>query len=394
MRAAVIGAGNESLHTIHKARELGQGVIALDGNPRAVGLTAADKGIHVDIADEQQTVAVLRREKIDYLLTPPIGRVLTSVGAVNDALHLPGIGREAALLCTDKYLFHQRLHEKQLREGHCYLVGQEEGELAYPAILKPRYGSGSRSVFLLQDKKEMVQALTSVAAGGNGAEEYVLEEAVPGMEYGVDGAVEGRQLSVILLRRKLLTPPPARQAVGYLSVTPEEESLLLRQVQEYLDRVSQTLGLRDCLFHADLMIQGDRIFVIELSARPSGHHLHDVFTPLVTGIDMAAEYIKCRIGRNFSYRPEKIRKMMIRYFDLTGRVMNVPTENTVKEVLRKSRLRLSEWQCHICPGDLLYPVTAGHSLMGRGFFILEGYGEEELKAGGERILDLFCTKHP
>lgn len=391
MRAAVIGAGSESLHTIHKAQELGQEVIALDGNSRAVGLTAADKGIHVDIADERQTIEVLRREKIDYLLTPPIGRVLTSVGAANDALKLPGISKETARLCTDKYEFHQILSENNLRKGYCYLVGKEEGTLSYPAILKPRFGSGSRSVFYVSDKKETEQALIAVNYGGNDGEDYVLEEVAPGIEYGVDGAVDGNQLQVVLLRRKLLTQPPARQAVGYLTVTPETEVRLIRQVQEYLSRVGTALGLRDCLFHADLMIQRDKIFVIELSARPSGHYLHDVFTPLAAGTDLAEEYIKCRIGMPYSYQPKKIRKMLIRYFDLSGRIMTVPTESIVREILLKSTNRLIRWQCHIASEDCLESVTAGHSLMKRGYFILEGNTEDELRAGGEAVLDLFVT---
>ncbi len=390
MRAAVIGAGAESLYTIHKAQELGQEVLALDGDPQAVGLAAADKGIHVDIADEQQVIAVLQQEKIDYLLTPPIGRVLTSVGAANDALHLPGIGQKAALICTDKYLFHQRLNENQLRNTRCYLAGREEGGLAYPAILKPRFGSGSRGIFYLQDKKEMEQALRSVNGTGSGTEDYVLEEVAPGMEYGVDGAVDGNQLTVVLLRRKLLTLPPARQAVGYLAVTPETESGLIRQVHDYLCRVVNVMGLRDCLFHADLMIEEDRIFVIELSARPSGHYLHDIFTPLAAGTDIAAEYIKCRIGMPYSYRPDKIRKMMIRYFDLSGRVMSVPTQTNVYELLEKGSNRLIKWQCHIAPEDFLEPVATGRSLMGRGYFILAGSTEAELVTAGEEILRRFA----
>ena len=121
MKAALIGAGEESLHMIEKAKELGVFVTALDGNPAAPGLRAADEGLAVDISQEEAVLAALAERKPDFVLTGPIGRYLTTAGAVNDALGLRGISRKAAVACTDKYLFHQILSEQGLRAGHCWL---------------------------------------------------------------------------------------------------------------------------------------------------------------------------------------------------------------------------------------------------------------------------------
>ena len=106
MIAGVIGASNEAIHTIEEAKKQGVKVIAFDGNPDAEGLRAADKAVVVDITNEEATIEAVRQEKVDFLLTAPIGRYLTTTGAVNDALHLPGITKRMAQVCTDKYLFH------------------------------------------------------------------------------------------------------------------------------------------------------------------------------------------------------------------------------------------------------------------------------------------------
>ena len=45
--------GEESLHTIQKRRSWESSDGALDGNPGAEGLKAADEGLAVDISDEE-----------------------------------------------------------------------------------------------------------------------------------------------------------------------------------------------------------------------------------------------------------------------------------------------------------------------------------------------------
>ena len=453
MKAVLIGAGEESLHTIEAARRLGVSVTALDGNPEAPGLKAADEGLAVDISREDEVLDALRGKDgagPDFVLTGPLGRYLTTAGAVNDAFHLRGISRQSAVWCTDKYLFHEKLREAGLRGCRCELVPAFRGkaeterrgivdnlletarEFSFPAILKPRYGSGSRGIFFLDSVRELETALrelagepgrpvgasggpegepgrpvgknggtgnTAIAAGKSGVresaaseEDYVLEEAVSGTEYGVDAALDGRIYRQILLRRKLLTPPPARQAVGYFSVTgrTEEEAALIRRVQEQLSRAAETLRLQDCLFHADLMIEGERVFIIELSARPSGHHLHDRFTPMATGVDMAETYIRSQCGLPYSYEPRETRGLLIRYFALP--------EGVVRHVPEKDELNLPEdvilraWDCGIRPGDRLERVINGHSVMGRGYFILEGDADEKLEAAADGILGRFAVE--
>lgn len=380
MKAAVIGASAEALHAIEKAHAHGIFVTALDGNPEAEGLKAADRALTVDISDENAVIEALRAEKPDFVLPVPVGRYLTAAGAANDALGLPGISKEMAVLCTDKYLFHEKLSRAGLRSCRCYAAGRmEEMELAFPAILKPRYGSGSRGIYLLSGREELETALEKT-----GDEPYVLEECVAGEEYGVDGCITKRGFQLILLRKKENTPPPARQAVGYYSVLPGDA--FWKQAEEYLKKVTECLGLQECLFHADLIRGEDGPFVIELSARPSGHNLHNLFTPLCTGVDMVEEYIKYRIGMPYEFAPARTRSMLIHYFDMCGRVKKVPDREGAAQA---AGVPLIAWQCNIEDGEELLPVSDGHSLMGRGFFVLESEDMAALENGAKAIKERF-----
>ncbi|MGN1179790.1 MAG: acetyl-CoA carboxylase biotin carboxylase subunit family protein [Suilimivivens sp.] len=396
MKAVIIGASLEALHTIEKAHEYGLEVVALDGNREAAGLKKADKALVVDISDERKTIEEVEREKADFVLTVPIGRYLTTIGAVNDALALPGISKEMAVLCTDKYRFHRKLSELGLRNCHCYGVGSSLGDetpnemlaakivnseepLAFPAILKPRFGSGSRGIHMIAGREELERALKTVEG-----ESYVLEECIEGEEYGVDGAMVGSDFQMVLLRRKENTLPPARQAVAYFSVQPADP--FYEEVKEYMQKVTACLGLKECLLHADIIRSDDGPFVIELSARPSGHNLHNLFTPLCTGVDVAEEYIKYRMEKSFCFVPKQTKSMMIHYFDMQGKVKQVPGQVQAEQILGVSFVR---WECHIREGEILQPVCDGHSVMGRGYFILEGNDQKQLSICAEKIKGLF-----
>lgn len=394
MKAAIIGASSESLHTIQKAKEYNLTVVALDGNEKAEGLAAADEAIVVNISKEEETIRCIEKENIDFVLTVPIGRYLTTIGSVNDTLNLPGIGKKQAMYCTDKLLFHQKMEENGLRDCICLEAKEaweereklfsriEDGEhkLQFPAILKPRHGSGSRGIHFVNDMQELKDALKLTCG-----ESYVLEECANGEEYGLDGAVIDGKFYLVLLRHKENTPLPARQAVAYFSVMPEDE--FYGQVKTFMEKIVKTLELQECLLHTDLIRTKDGPFIIEMSARPSGHNLHNLFTPLCTSVDVAEEYIKHRMGLEYSFIPEKTKMMMIHYFDLEGEVQAVPDEEQIEKALG---VKPVIWQCNVAEGDVLSKVSDGHSLMGRGYFVLEGESEEELKEAAESIKNMFC----
>ena len=242
---------------------------------------------------------------------------------------------------------------------------------------------------MVDNTEQLREALQAVAG-----EAYVLEECVAGEEYGVDGAVIDGSFSMVLLRHKENTPPPARQAVAYFSVQPDDAFAIA--VRAYMEKVVEHLGLSECLLHADIIRSESGPFVIELSARPSGHNLHNLFTPLCTGVDMAEEYIKYRTNKPYSFLPKETKCMMIHYFDLQGKVVKVPKEEEIIGLLAKKEekapCKLICWNCNMKVGEELSPVSDGHSLMGRGFYVIEGACEELLREKAEEIKKLFLIQ--
>lgn len=407
-QALVIGANEEAIFSIDAAHRYGLRVAAMDGNPKAKGLPFADEAFHVDINDLDAVFAVTDRLRPCAVVPAPIGHCLTTIGAVNDRYHLTGVSEEAAKRCTDKYRFHQEMAAAGLRRAEMLLLREgamvREEELSaltrFPVVVKPRFGSGSRGVEICGNEQELRCLFRYEICGGTEEkdaalpEDYIVETCIPGPEYGVDGAYVDGEFRMVLLRRKKNTPPPYRQCVGYYSVLPEEEPAFYERCCGLMQEMGKALGFVNCVVHADLIRERneageltDEPFVIETSARPSGHNLSNLFTPLATGVTLVEDFLKLAVPgiteqektasqeiRAKLFCPKRTRKLLIRYFDLEpGRVTAVPEKEALME-----RFPLLDYVCSIRPGDVLSEVTDGASVMGRGYYILEGQSDAQL----------------
>ena len=441
MTVAVIGADEESLHAIRQAKKQGFKVVAVDQNSQAPGLTDADVKLNIPISEENQVIEALKEQKVDLVLTAPIGRHLSTIGAVNDALGLPGISKKSAQMCSDKYAFHSRLRNVKLRGGHCYLVNSNQlfdpSQISYPAILKPRFGSHGRSVHLLENATSLLELEEEIWGDNEGNKtaqeqlnefitemgkdsdptqfvamlkktldekrkvqngeddpniDYILEEALPGVEYAVDGVVEGCNFELVLLRRKVITPPPARAAVAYVSVVPYEEHRLLSLVRDYMSKVCEAMNLKDCMIHADIMVLGSKCSAIEVSASPAGHHIYDEIIPMSTGVDICSQYLTYMRGEIHNFSPLNSKKMMMHYFNMENCfVHKIPSERRIKEILPE-KVKLRKWVCNIILLDYMGSITDEDSLLRRGYYILEGPNDRVLMEAADLIMSEFELK--
>lgn len=383
----VIGASKDAVHTIQKAKELGIKTWALDGNPNAEGLKYADEYRVVDISDMDEVHKVIKTMKPDFVFPVPIGKYLLTTAYVNETFDLPGIKNSETNNSVDKYLFHKKLYEKNLRQILLELITDETDitqiKMEYPAILKPRFGSGSRDVFFITNSEELRSAYEHINLL---EEDYILEQSVFGEEYGVDGAVINGEFKLTLARKKMNTPLPVRQAIAYFSMTKENESLL-NCIKMRIQGIVSALEYNSCLIHADIIVNQEDIFIIEISPRPSGHNLHNLFVPLATGIDIAEEYIKFLIGKEYQFEVDSIRCLQIRFFDFENKVVKKIPE--VEELEKSRNCNLIRWNCNMKNGEYLDKVINGHSIMNRGFFVIEGNDEKDLVEQSEWILSQF-----
>lgn len=390
MYALVIGASRESIFAIQQAQSMGMIVLGFDEDKNALGLKYVDEAFVVDIRNPQNIYDIIEQKGIKsnelVVLPVPVGRCLTTTGAVNEYYNLVGVKGKCADLCTDKYAFHQVLKKNNLRNIQCNLLkeGTKPKEFPHiPVIVKPRYGSGSRAVELISNMEEWQKFVDNAPY----KEDFIVEEAVSGEEYGMDAMVIDGKFHLVLLRKKIITEPPIRQCVGYISVVENESnSEMINKMTDYVQEIVNVIDVRDGIMHVDIIFNDGMPFIIELSVRPSGHMLHNIFTPKVAGINMVKEFLMYAMnGKCIVPRAKKNQKIyMIHYFNVSDcYIKQIPNEIELRK-----KFPLEEYVCNLKCG-FVSKVVDGHSLMDRGYFILGGESEGELIKYSKEIINLF-----
>lgn len=366
-----VGAGSEQIPAIMAAHRLGLRVVAVDIRSDAPALALADVGLHINTADENAVIGIAEQHSISAVLPAPIGRYLTTVGAVNDALELRGVSRTAAKACTDKWKFHQLLAQSGLNQPRRELVDNASNlsdvlhKIGLPCVVKPRFGSGSRGVMVINT---LMQAVKLQEQFDQNAASILVEEFVEGVALGVDAVMQSGKCEVVLLREKQLTPLPYRVEMTYLGPARLSDVTSAR-IHQTVQRCAMALGLDNCLLHADLIIPpATEPVVIEMSGRPSGLSISSKMVPLATGVDFLVQGINLVLGKPTQFLARQGNPVVLKYLPIApGRIMRSPTST----VLRTEE-GLLEFACPVKVGDVLQKITTAQDSLSRGYVLTTG----------------------
>jgi biotin carboxylase len=296
-----VGAGRHQRRAILQARDRGLRVVAVDRNPDALGLRAADVGEAVDFTDVDAVTEVARRHAVDGALTVSADRAVPVVAAVTERLGLPSIGIRAAERLTHKITMRRELAEQGVPQPRFAAVRDlASGRSALrttglPAVLKPVDSGGQRGVFRIESEDDLELNL-HVALAESPTREAIVEGFVEGIE--MNGIVIARDGDVrVLTLSDRLRPPGIGFGVGWIHVYPAsvygDQLELAQQVAEHAVRA---LGMRTGIAFPQLIASPDgHVAVVEVAARIPGGQMADLVRHAV-GVDLVEIALRQALG--------------------------------------------------------------------------------------------------
>ncbi len=261
-------------------------VFACDSNPDAVSLQEADRVFIMPRTSDPEyfdrLLAICKQHQVGLLIS------------LND-LELPLIAQhrdrfleigtfpmisdpETIDLCFDKWKTYQFLLQNHIPTPKTYLSLDDaraaivSGELAFPLVLKPRWGTGSIGIEFPQDDEELELAYRLVkkrlgrtilaSVSSNDPDHCILiQEQIIGQEYGV-GAINnlnGQYVSAFVKRKLSMRAGETDRATTIRN--PE-----IVQIAEKISRTLKHIGNLDC----DMFAGSNGYCVLELNPRFGG----------------------------------------------------------------------------------------------------------------------------
>lgn len=388
-RLLVLAAGILQVPVIKKAKEMGIYVIAVDGDPNAVGLKYADKAIVVNITSEEDVLKVAHEEKIDGVIHPCSEVSMNVMGRLNEELGLSGITREQAIRATNKHLMREAFEKGNAPSPKSFLTENVEdawmhlqNDFSIDGILKPSRNSGSRGIAKVSrdmDKADFVKAY-DIALNESRDQSVLIEQFIEGPEFSIEIIVWNGNVNVLTVTDKKTTGAPHFVELGH-----NQPSCFSAADVETLKTAAvagvKALGVNNCACHAEAKLMDGKAYLMEIGARLGGDFISTELTHLSTGVDMVAAAINVALGVEPDLNPkEEPKGVCIRYFCPTpGKLLNI--SNT--EILADPRVYL--WEIYHKVGDEIPEVTS--SLCRSGHVIVTEKTPQKAIELAERLIN-------
>ena len=280
-------------------------VVAVDRNPDAPGLAAADAGEAIDFTDTEAVIEVVRRHGVDGVLTVSADRAVPVVAAVAEALGLPGIGTDTAHLMTNKIAMRRTFADAGVSQPRFAAARDLQSArvaldaVGVPAVLKPADSGGQRGIFYVESEDEL-DAHLHVALDESPTNEAIVEGFHDGLELnGIVIARDGEAFPLTLSDR--LRPPGIGFGVGWIHVYPASIFAdVLAEAERVAVHAVHAVGLRDGIAFPQLIVSddgpaGDRVRVVEVAARIPGGQMADLVRHAV-GVDLVEVALRQALG--------------------------------------------------------------------------------------------------
>lgn len=217
---------------------------------------------------------------------------IENAARLSQRLGLPGTPAEAVALCRDKLRLQDTLRDHGVPYPYTTAIESADAarKLTYPVIVKPRQGTGSIGVRLVEREQDFPDT-----SGGA----FICQRFIPGAEFSVESFSDADGHHVLAVTRKFLTKPPHFLELAHVlpaDLDAMTQARIVDTVRRALDAVGYAFGPA----HTELKVHGDTITIIEINARLAGGMIPRLMERAY-GWSIADLYVRSHLSRRSQF---------------------------------------------------------------------------------------------
>jgi len=173
----------------------------------------------------------------------------------------------------------------------------------FPIILKSSDGRGSRGVFLLKNRKELmsrIQLFKNKFYNKN----FILQEYIDGKQFSAESLLFKKKHTILISSRNYNTfrflNPSIIENGGTLN--PKISKKLRNKIVLEMKKISEFLGIVNGPFKADLVVRNNKIFFLEVAIRFGGGYVASRCSHHLVGFNFLKEYLKILMKKKVSIK--------------------------------------------------------------------------------------------
>lgn len=320
-RLLIVGASEKQIPIIQRAREMGNYVICIDGNPDSIGYQYSNEFKTIDINNYEECMRFAREKHIDGVATLSSTATLPTVNYIAEKMNLVGNPYVISEMLKDKYLI-----KKILKKNNCNISGKyfkinslEDVDsikryLRYPLVSKPCDGSASKGVNIIKKREDLMPCLEDSMKCSRISSIY-LEEYIEGEEYSVESFVKNGEIIVLGIIKTTMR----QERNGLLDYGHSTPSGLSEEIEKDIENEVKTaikaLEIKNGSVNMDIIIRNSTPYIIDLGPRIGLNLIASHIIPYSTGFHEIDNTVKLSLGEkveaNVKYKKPVATRLLI-----------------------------------------------------------------------------------
>lgn len=298
----VLAGGNDQaalIQELHRKFEDVE-VLLIDMAPKVVAAKYADRHIVESTMDLPKVKEIAQKERVDYIMTACGDQPMLTMAVVSEELGLPCyLSKEQVLNFTNKMYMKRLMVENEIPTSAFKTFTSKEvidtTGLNYPLVVKPVDSNGSKGVHKVNNREELEKYLPD-AFRYTLTDTIIIEEWCEGVEISADFYIcNGKAKKVMWCQVNKYEIDDHTRVIYQSIIPPTLSEKAAETLMQIADKIVVGYGVDNAPLLVQVMVNGDDVKVIELSARLGGGAKYKTIQH-VTGFNVLRANMESMLG--------------------------------------------------------------------------------------------------